>query len=158
MPHWVPIEYMSQEKYHPFFLKRRETLKSIPKFWPITLLNHPTVAMHTVHHQDQVALSYLEDVWTVRDSKEKRCFTLEFVRHLKLSRNPNRGTHTELQYFKENPFFSDPVLKKEYRYIPPAGASDENKDEWGVTDAQAAFNWDMCVEPQVPGYASTCVR
>jgi template-activating factor I len=56
-----------------------------------------------------------------------------------------------LQYFKENPFFSDPVLKKEYRYLPKAGVDDEKKDEWGVTDAQAAFSWDTNVDAQVPG-------
>jgi len=92
-------------------------------------LNHPTVSIHAVHHQDQVALSYLEDVWLVRDPKERRCFTLEF-------------------YFRENPFFSDPVLKKEYRHSPSTEADGEMKDEWGVTDAQAAFSWDMDVEPQ----------
>lgn len=60
-----------------------------------------------------------------------------------------------MQYFKENPFFSDPVLKKEYRYTPPAGVDDVNKNEWGITGAQAAFRWDSWVEPQVPGRTST---
>jgi len=123
------LEFLSLEKFDPFLLKRREVLKSIPKFWPIALLNHPTVSIYAVHHQDQVALGYLEDVWLARDPKEKRCFTLEF-------------------HFRENPFFSDPALKKEYRYIPSAGLDDEEKDEWGVTDAKAAFSWDANVEPQ----------
>ena len=78
----VPIEFLTQEKYAPFLQKRREVLKSIPKFWPIALLNHPTVSIHIAHHQDQVALGYLEDVWLVRDPQEKRCFTLEFVRRI----------------------------------------------------------------------------
>ena len=56
-----------------------------------------------------------------------------------------------LQYFRENPFFSDSVLKKEYRYHPKAGVDDEKKDEWGVTDAQAAFSWDINVDAQVLG-------
>jgi len=125
----IALEFFTQEKYAPFLEKRREALKGIPKFWPVALLNHPTVSVHAVHHRDQVALSYLEDVWLIRDPKEKRCFTLEF-------------------YFKENPFFSDPALKKEYRYSPPTNVDGEKKDEHGVTDAQAAFSWDLHVEPQ----------
>ena len=59
------------------------------------------------------------------------------------------------QYFKENPFFSDPVLKKEYRYLPAGGADGEKKDEYGITDAQAAFSWDVNVDPQVLGRVFT---
>ena len=77
---WIPIEFLTQERFAPFLEKRREVLKGIPKFWPVALLNHPTVSVHAAHHRDQVALSYLEDVWLVRDPKERRCFTLEFVR------------------------------------------------------------------------------
>ena len=80
MPLYHPIEFLTQENYAPFFRKRREALKAIPKFWPVALLNHPTVSIHDVHHQDKVALNYLEDVWLTRDPEEKRCFTLEFVR------------------------------------------------------------------------------
>ena len=60
-----------------------------------------------------------------------------------------------MQYFRENPFFADPVLKKEYRYSPPTDIDGEEKDEWGVTDAQAAFSWDTNVEPQVLGRVCT---
>ena len=41
------------------------------------------------------------------------------------------------------------MLKKEYKYIPPTGVDDEKKDQWGVTDAQAAFSWDVNAEAQV---------
>ena len=77
---WAPVEFLTQENYAPFLEKRREVLKGIPAFWPVALLNHPSVSIHAVHQQDQVALSYLEDVWLTRDPVEKRCFTLEFVR------------------------------------------------------------------------------
>lgn len=154
--HWVPAEFLSLEKFDSFLLKRREVLKSIPRFWPIALSNHPNVSVYAVHHQDQIALNYLEDVWLARDPEEKRCFTLEFVRRLGLPCNPSRGTHMRgLQHFRENPFFSDSVLKKEYKHIPPEGFDNEKKDKWGVTDAQAAFSWDVNVEPQVPGDVST---
>lgn len=125
-------------------------MKGVPKFWPTALLNHHTVSIHAVHHQDQVALDYLEDVWLSRDPKEKRCFILEFVRCLLfLSQSRSRTLHIVLQYFRENPFFHDSVLKKEYRYIHLTDVDGEKKDEWGITDAQAAFSWDANVEPQV---------
>ena len=89
----VSIEFLTQEKFTPFLQKRREVLKGIPKFWPVALLNHPAVSVHAVHHQDQVALSYLEDVWLTRDLKEKRCFTLEFVSYMEFLRNPDCETH-----------------------------------------------------------------
>ena len=103
-----------------------------------------------MHHQDQVALGYLEDVWLNRDPKEKRCFILEFVRCLwSLSQLQLRTSYVVLQYFRENPFFHDTVLKKEYRYSPSTDVDGERKDEWGITDAQAAFSWDKNVEPLV---------
>ena len=55
-----------------------------------------------------------------------------------------------LQYPRENPFFSNSVLKKEYRYLPSAGVDDE-KDECGVTDAHATFSRDVNVDAQVLG-------
>lgn len=60
--------------------RRRVVLKDISRFWPVALMNHSMFALHAQHNSDQVALSYLEDVWVARDQKESRCFTLEFVR------------------------------------------------------------------------------
>ena len=54
-------------------------LKGIPKFWPVALMNSELFALHAVHFDDQNALSFLEDVWLVRDAQETRAFTLEFV-------------------------------------------------------------------------------
>ena len=54
-------------------------MKSIPKFWPIALMNMPQIAIYLGHNVDQQALSYLEDLWVVRDPVEPRAFTLEFV-------------------------------------------------------------------------------
>ena len=63
----------------PVYEKRRAIVKGINKFWPVALMNHPMIGMHAQHASDQAALSYLEDVWLVRDATESRCFTLEFV-------------------------------------------------------------------------------
>lgn len=66
----------------PVYEKRRAVVKAIPKFWPVALMNHGMFALHAQHNADQIALSYLEDLWLTRDSTESRCFTLEFVRLL----------------------------------------------------------------------------
>jgi hypothetical protein len=63
----------------PLFEKRRQVLKAIDKFWPVALLNSPSVGPHAQHPKDQAALAYLEDLWVVRDPAETRVFTLEFV-------------------------------------------------------------------------------
>lgn len=63
----------------PVYEKRRAIVKAINKFWPVALMNHPLIGMHAQHASDQAALSYLEDLWLVRDTAESRCFTLEFV-------------------------------------------------------------------------------
>lgn len=53
------------------------------------------------------------------------------------------------QHFKENPYFSNAVLKKEYKFIPAPAAADEKADEDGVTQSMLDFSWDRDIEPQV---------
>lgn len=43
-------------------------------------MNHSLFAFYIQHTADQLALSYLEDLWLAKDPQEPRCFTLEFVR------------------------------------------------------------------------------
>ncbi|EMD41636.1 hypothetical protein CERSUDRAFT_110207 [Gelatoporia subvermispora B] len=123
------LERRAQAKLAPVYEKRREIVKSITKFWPVALMNHGMFALHAQHLSDQVALSYLEDLWIVRDPVETRCFTLEF-------------------YFKENPYFSNTVLKKEYQYVPPNSAGDDKADEDGITESMLDFSWERDVKPQ----------
>ena len=52
------------------------------------------------------------------------------------------------QYFKENPFFSEKVLKKEFKYIPPPSGSGD-VDENGLTAAHIDFAWERDVDAQV---------
>ncbi|KAK7058334.1 hypothetical protein VNI00_001965 [Paramarasmius palmivorus] len=122
------LERDAQKKLVPVYERRREILKTIPKFWPIALLNHTLFAIHAQHSADQLALTYLEDVWIVRDPQELRCYTIEF-------------------HFKENPHFTDSVLKKEYKYIPPPAAADEKPDEDGITPSMLDFSWERDVKP-----------
>ena len=54
-----------------------------------------------------------------------------------------------VQHFKENPYFSNTVLKKEYKYVKPEGAASGQADENGITDAMFEFNWERDIVPQV---------
>lgn len=123
------LERRAQATLTPVYQNRREVLKTIKLFWPVALMNHSSFAVHAQHEADRVALSYLEDVWVVRDAKEPKVFTLEF-------------------YFKENPYFSDSVLKKEYRFQPSNASDDETPDADGVTPSMLDFSWERDVTPQ----------
>lgn len=72
-------ERRAQETLKPVYEKRRNIVKAIAKFWPVALMNHSMFSLYAQHNSDQVALSYLEDVWLIRDETEGRCFTLELV-------------------------------------------------------------------------------
>ncbi|KAJ4489614.1 hypothetical protein C8J55DRAFT_422456 [Lentinula edodes] len=124
----VILERNAQIMLTPVYQKRRPVVKAIPKFWPIALMNHAMFAIHVQHKADQLALSYLEDLWVERDSKEPRCFTLEF-------------------HFKENPHFTNTVLKKEYKYVPSKAVSDEKPDAEGLTPSALEFSWEQDVKP-----------
>ncbi|KAN0100805.1 hypothetical protein V8E55_000789 [Tylopilus felleus] len=122
------LERRGYETLWPVYEKRREIAKAVPKFWPIALMNHPLIGFQAQHNIDRVALSYLEDLWVERDTHEPRCFTLEF-------------------HFKPNPYFTDSVLKKEYKYVPPPEAAGEQPDEDGLTPSMLAFTWTRDVKP-----------
>jgi len=119
----LAIEREGQKKLIPVFQKRREVLKSIPRFWPVVLMRHSLVSFHLTHTADQSALAYLEDIWVEKDPQELRCFKLEF-------------------HFKENPYFTNRVLTKEYSYFPPPAAADDKPDENGITEAMVDFLWE----------------
>lgn len=76
---YPPAERNASDKMQPVFEKRRPIVKAIPKFWPVALLNHELFSLHCQHRSDQMALSYMEDLWVVRDPAEFRAFTIEFV-------------------------------------------------------------------------------
>ena len=74
------LERRAQEMLVPLYEKRRDLFKNIDKFWYIALFRHRTLKFTAQHEADKTALSYLEDVWVVRDKVEPKVFTLEFVR------------------------------------------------------------------------------
>ncbi|KAM6497982.1 hypothetical protein JOM56_005930 [Amanita muscaria] len=116
------LERQAQARLVTVYQKRREVVKNIEKFWTVALMNNAVIAFHAQHSADQSALSYLEDLWVERDRNEPRCYTIEF-------------------YFKENPYFTDKVLKKVYKYVPSPEASDEQPDEDGITPSMIDFEW-----------------
>ncbi|KAJ7596641.1 hypothetical protein C8J56DRAFT_917945 [Mycena floridula] len=122
------VDRQAQALLVPVYEKRRPILKAISKFWPVALTNQSVFAFHVQHSADQLALTYLEDVWIARDPVEMRCYTVEF-------------------YFKENPYFSDSVLKKEYKYMPPPAAANETPDADGITPSMLDFSWERDVKP-----------
>jgi template-activating factor I len=102
----VLLEFISQEKHAPVWEKRRQVLKTIPRFWPTALMNHSLFSIHAAHAQDQAALSHLEDVWVSRNPEEKRCFTIEFVSF------PEPYMRVELNPLGLSVFQGEPVLLK----------------------------------------------
>ena len=94
----VFAERRAQEKMVPVYEKRRAVVKAINKFWPVALMNHEMIGVHAQHNADQAALSYLEDVWLVRDPVESRCFTLEFVSNLSCLLGNPPPLHTPLPH------------------------------------------------------------
>ncbi|KIY67442.1 hypothetical protein CYLTODRAFT_422549 [Cylindrobasidium torrendii FP15055 ss-10] len=121
------IERQSYKLMKPVFEKRRDVVKNIDRFWAVALMNHGTFGIHCQHQADQLALTYLEDVWVARDEAEPRVFTLEFK-------------------FKENPHFKDQVLKKVYTYTQPPAPEKNTVDENGVSDVAVDFSWEHHVK------------
>lgn len=109
-------------------------------------MNHPLIGLQAQHDVDRTALSYLEDLWVVRDPVEPRCFTIEFVSLLSRSVS---GYSLATQHFKSNPYFTDSVLKKEYKHSPPPSAASEQPDEDGLTPSMLDFTWARDVKPSV---------
>ncbi|KAF7310607.1 hypothetical protein HMN09_00603500 [Mycena chlorophos] len=126
----LAMDRLTQAKIVPAYERRREIVKKIAKFWPVALMNNSHFAFFAQHSADQLAISYIEDVWVARDPVEPRCFTIEF-------------------HFKENPFFTNTVLKKEYKYLaPPPNAENDKQDENGVSETMLDFSWERDVQPQ----------
>ncbi|KIM33577.1 hypothetical protein M408DRAFT_157192 [Serendipita vermifera MAFF 305830] len=98
--------------------KRREQLKEIPKFWSTVLQNdNMFLTVYGNRAEDIEALKYLEDIWVAREKPDPRAFTIEM-------------------HFKENPFFSNKVLKKEYKLKKPHSGKVIN----GIYESMITFN------------------
>jgi len=119
--------YQRFKELEPIYTGRREILKTIPKFWPAALSRQPSIAVQSQHVSDQDALSYLDDIWVTRDIVEPRAFKIHF-------------------HFKENPYFTNEVLIKDYQYTGMPNTTASNSD--GMTEAQLDFKEDRDIKPQ----------
>ncbi|KAG8713859.1 hypothetical protein FRC11_010706 [Ceratobasidium sp. 423] len=127
----IAVDIATQKIMQPVYAARREAVKSLPRFWGTALAQHAQLAIVLAGQDDMKALSHLTDLWVEHDPVEPRAFTIIFE-------------------FSENPYFSDKILKKEYKYTPPAGtpAPGTNVDANGVSDAQEVFEWESHITPQ----------
>ena len=53
------------------------------------------------------------------------------------------------QHFKENPYFSNTALKKQYKYVPPPVEVEEKADADGITESMLEFSWERDAQPEV---------
>ncbi|KAF8604430.1 hypothetical protein BDV93DRAFT_440861 [Ceratobasidium sp. AG-I] len=127
----IAVDAATLKIMRPVYEARREAVKSLPRFWGTALAQHAQLAVYMAGQDDMRALAHLTDLSIDYDTVETRAFTLIFQ-------------------FSENPYFSDTVLKKQYKYTPPTGtpAPGSGVDVNGVSDAQEAFEWESHITPQ----------
>ncbi|KAG9118308.1 hypothetical protein FRC07_007240, partial [Ceratobasidium sp. 392] len=127
----IAVDVATNKIMQSVYEKRRAAVKTLPRFWGTALAQHESLAVLITGQDDMKALAHLTDLWVEYDPAELRAFTVLFE-------------------FSENPYFTDKVLKKEYKYTPPEGTSalDTGVDANGVSDAQEAFEWESHVTPQ----------
>jgi template-activating factor I len=53
-----------------------------------------------------------------------------------------------MKHFKQNPYFTNKVLAKEYKYLVPPNIN-TTADNDGLTEAQMDFDYDRDIKPQV---------
>lgn len=88
-----------EQKYNkmrrPLFDKRTDLIKKIPEFWLTAFLNHPQVS-------------------SIVDEDEEDCF--EYLDILEVDEAEDIKTGYKLKFhFRENPFFTNPCLTKEFK-------------------------------------------
>jgi template-activating factor I len=93
-----------EQKYNklrkPFFDKRNELIKKIPRFWVTAFVNHPQVSA-ILDEEEEECLHYLQAVEVEEFDDIKSGYRLKF-------------------HFDENPFFENDVLVKEF-HLSSAG-------------------------------------
>jgi len=87
-----------EQKYNnlrkPFFYKRAEMIKKIPKFWVTVFVNHPQISA-LLDEEDEEALHYLTSVEVEEFEDIKSGYRIKF-------------------HFSENPYFKNELICKEF--------------------------------------------
>src|SRR5258706_7057157 len=130
----LQLSFDQLKKFVPHYEKRRSQLKKIPQFWFAALSNCPDFALQWLTHPEDVeALKHLEDIWITRHEPDPRAFTLEMVIPPFVAYFLPAAAHADNgpKHFKENPYFKNKVLTREYKLKKPwSGAqTDDIYDE-----------------------------
>lgn len=87
-----------EQKYNnlrkPFFGKRADLIKKIPKFWVTVFVNHPQISA-LLDEEDEEALHYLQSVEVEEFEDIKSGYRIRF-------------------HFSENPYFDNDLISKEF--------------------------------------------
>lgn len=65
---------------------------------------------------------------------------------MKSSRSSSLTAYIHSQHFETNPFFTNTVLRKEFKYVAPTDPEALKKDEHGVSEADLEFNFERDVD------------
>eukprot|EP00735_Rhodelphis_limneticus_P003521 TRINITY_DN14_c0_g1::TRINITY_DN14_c0_g1_i1::g.14757::m.14757 TRINITY_DN14_c0_g1::TRINITY_DN14_c0_g1_i1::g.14757 ORF type:complete len:253 (-),score=120.53,sp/Q01105/SET_HUMAN/43.08/2e-43,NAP/PF00956.13/1.2e-47,Phage_Mu_Gam/PF07352.7/0.00041,DUF4252/PF14060.1/0.24,DUF4252/PF14060.1/4.8e+03 TRINITY_DN14_c0_g1_i1:172-888(-) len=136
-----------ERKYYkllaPVFQKRKAVVAKIPNFWLTVLLNHP-ITQAIINQEDQDALRYLDDIEVqVADNVEDESYKLI----LRFRENPY---FTDKELIKEFVFEGDDLTQKAFKISWKAGkdltsqGKDEKKDEkkrQHDEDSMSFFDW-----------------
>ncbi|KAF8314736.1 hypothetical protein DL93DRAFT_986322 [Clavulina sp. PMI_390] len=116
-----------QKLIAPGLAKRDETLNAIPGFWRAAFKNSLVYLQVASFDEDAKALEFLSKIRGWRDPEQPKAFGVEL-------------------HFDPNPFFSNTVLKKEFKYVAPSDPEALKKDENGVCQADIDFDFDRDVD------------
>lgn len=128
------------------FEERDKVIDTLPNFWPIALRNSAALLRLAAIEDDAKALQFLKKVKAWRDPEQIQAFGFEFVRFFGSGPILLSGSRKVivylcvLQHFDANPFFSNSVLKKEFKYVPPSDPEALKKDDNGVSQADIDFD------------------
>jgi len=109
------------------FENRDKVIDTVPGFWPIAIRNSTNLLRLAAIEEDTKALQFLKKVRAWRDPEQIQAFGVEF-------------------HFDSNPFFSNTVLKKEFKYVPPSDPEVLRKDANGVSEADVSFDFSRDVD------------
>jgi len=96
-------------------------------FWRVALQNSVALLQLAAIEEDTKALQFLTKVKAWRDPEQIQAFGFEF-------------------HFEPNPFFSNTVLRKEFKYVAPSDPEAVKKDSNGVSQADLDFDFTRDVD------------
>jgi len=118
-----------EQKYNnlrkPFFFKRAEMIKKIPKFWVTVFVNHPQISA-LLDEEDEEALHYLTSVEVEEFEDIKSGYRIKF-------------------HFSENPYFHNELICKEFMLSDSGEQTCQSteikwKDNMDLTKRQSEIN------------------